>query len=79
MRARTADTLIKTGFWIQPVLLLLVDAATVHAMATQDVAWIHYPALLAVNIVLIGLTAFIGVWLIPRRSRSATESQEQRL
>lgn len=58
-----ADRLILIGFWIQPVLLLLVDAGTLYAMATQDVAPIHYVGFALVNAFLLGATALVWSWL----------------
>ena len=58
----TGESFRKAGFWVQLLLLGLVDWATVLAFIKQDVAWYHYMGFVVVNF----LVDFLYSWLDPR-------------
>jgi len=65
----TADKVIKTGFWLQLVLLGLIDWGTLVAFSRQTVPWYHYVGFTVVNLILLSLTVVMWRWLRPQRSR----------
>lgn len=62
-RQATADGVIKAGFFIQIMLLALVDVGTLYALAEQPSGWPHLFGLLAVNAVLLPIAAVVWRWL----------------
>ncbi len=62
-RMFNADVVIMSGFWMQLVLLALVDLGTLQAFVSEPVHWIHYVGFVAVNAVLLALTAVVWRWL----------------
>ncbi len=63
-----ADVVIKTGFWMQLVLLALIDLGTLNAFAAETVPWYHYVGFVTVNVVLLALSAVVWRWLRDERS-----------
>ena len=65
----TADTVIKTGFWLQLVFLALVDWATVTALLREPELWYHFIGLAVVNAVLLTLAVMMWRWLRGAKGR----------
>lgn len=68
MRRRPADYLIALGFWMQLVLLFLVDWGSLLAFRREPPAWYHQVGFVVVNVVL--LTAWLYAWSLWRRRPS---------
>jgi len=67
------DRFIKWGFWSQLILLVLVDIGSLKAFMTQpDIPWYHYVGFGIVNVVLLGMTAYMWRWLKPQKSDDRT-------
>lgn len=62
----TADGIIRAGFWMQILLLGLLDLASLFAFARQSVAWYHYGGFVAVNVLLIALSVVMWRWMRER-------------
>lgn len=73
--AMTGDDFIKTGFWAQLTLLLLVDWGSVMAFqSAEHVPWYHYVGFVTVNLVLLWSTWLVWKWLKPQKSRDTSNS-----
>ena len=64
----TADGIIRAGFWVQVMLLVLVDVATAIAFAQQPVAWVHWVGCSLVNAAAIPAAFVVWRWLRLQRS-----------
>lgn len=62
-RQAVADWVIKAGFLIQIVLLVLVDIGTLYALAQAPSRWPHLIGLIVVNAVLVPIAALVWRWL----------------
>ncbi|HEY3233630.1 MAG TPA: hypothetical protein VGJ84_02870 [Polyangiaceae bacterium] len=58
-----ADAFCKAGFWVQLVLLVLVDWGTLAAFRRYPVPVYHYVGFAVVNLVLLSTTFVIWSWL----------------
>ena len=70
----TGEGFRKTGFWLQLVLLGLVDWGTVVAFTRQDVAAIHYIGFGVVNVGLLSATIMVWRWLPSESPKEAARN-----
>ena len=67
----TGEGFRMAGFWAQPLLLGLIDAATIAGFVRDGAPVYHYVGFTVVNVVLIALTFVIWRWL--RQLRKETK------
>ena len=65
MKRRPADVLIGLGFWMQLVLLVLVDWGSLVAFREKAPPWYHVVGFVTVNVVL--CAAWIWAFMLWRR------------
>lgn len=73
MRQWVADSVIKAGFLVQVVMLVLVDFGTLYAIQQSPSQWPHVIGLVVVNAVLLPIAALVWRWL-RLQARSETPS-----
>jgi len=72
----TGDDFIKSGFWAQLLLLVLVDWGSLVAFQNADhVPWYHWAGLISVNVVLLGASWFFWLWLRSAKSRDVIDAE----
>ena len=71
----TGEAFRKTGFWIQLVLLGLVDWGTVVAITRHEVAAIHYVGFGLVNAALLCATVLVWRWLPSQSPKEAARAR----
>lgn len=70
----TGEGFRMAGFWAQPLLLGLIDAATIAGFVRDGAPAYHYVGFAIVNVVLLALTFVVWRWLRDLR-REATLTQ----
>ena len=74
----TGEGVRKAGFWMQLVLLALVDWGTLVAFSQQHVHAIHYVGFVVVNVALLAATFVIWRWLRHARADAGREGMPSR-
>ncbi len=73
----TGEGFRMAGFWAQPLLLGLIDAATIAGFVRDGAPAYHYVGFAIVNIVLLAATFVVWRWLRDMRREVALAERAQ--